>query len=63
IQVCQDMSDMGTKEREIKGLVRAMEEFNLKSGLIITEDFEDEEKIENKEIIYVPLWKWLLLSR
>ncbi|MBU4075921.1 MAG: ATP-binding protein, partial [Euryarchaeota archaeon] len=61
IQVCQDLSDMGTKEREVKGLVRAMEEFNLKSGLIITEDFEDEEKIENKEIIYMPLWKWLLL--
>jgi predicted AAA+ superfamily ATPase len=61
IQVCQDMSDMGTKEREVKGLVRAMEEFNLKSGLIITEDFEDKEKIENNEIIYMPLWKWLLL--
>jgi len=52
---------MGTKEREVNGLVKAMEEFNLKSGLIITEDFEDEEKIENKKIIYVPLWKWLLL--
>lgn len=24
IQVCQDLSDMGTKEREVKGLVRAM---------------------------------------
>ncbi len=61
IQVCQDMSDMGTKEREVKGLVRAMEEFNIKKGLIITEDFEGDEKVKNKEIIYVPLWKWLLL--
>ncbi len=61
IQVCQDLSDMGTKEREVKGLVRAMEEFNIKKGLIITEDFEGDEKVRNKEIIYVPLWKWLLL--
>ena len=60
IQVCQYISNLGTKEREVKGLVKAMEEFNLESGLIITEDFEDEEKIENKNIIYVPLWKWLL---
>lgn len=60
IQVCQDMSDLGTKEREVKGLVRAMEEFNIKKGLIITEDFEGDEKVRNNEIIYVPLWKWLL---
>jgi predicted AAA+ superfamily ATPase len=52
---------MGTKEREVKGLVRAMEEFNIKKGLIITEDFEGDEKVRNKEIIYMPLWKWLLL--
>ena len=60
IQVCQYISNLGTKEREVKGLVKAMEEFNLESGLIITEDFEDEEKIENKKIMYLPLWKWLL---
>ncbi|TRZ91053.1 MAG: ATP-binding protein [Methanosarcinales archaeon] len=61
IQVCQDLSDMGTKEREVKGLVKAMEEFNIKKGLIITEDFEGDEKVRNNEITYVPLWKWLLL--
>ncbi|MBU4373232.1 MAG: ATP-binding protein [Euryarchaeota archaeon] len=62
IQVCWDLSDMGTKEREVKGLVKAMEEFNLGTGLMITEDFEGDEKIKNKDIIYKPLWKWLLLS-
>lgn len=60
IQVCQDFSDMGTKEREVKSLVKALDEFNLESGLIITEDYEGDEKIGNKEIIYMPLWKWLL---
>ncbi len=39
----------------------SLEEFNLKKGIIITEDFEGDEKVRNKEIIYVPLWKWLLL--
>ena len=37
-----------------------MEEFKLKKGLIITEDYEKEEKIDNKKIIYKPLWEWLL---
>ncbi len=62
IQVCQDLSNLETKEREVKGLVKAMEEFNLESGLVITEDFEGEETIKNKKILYKPLWKWLLLS-
>ncbi len=61
IQVCDDISDMETKERELKGLLRAMDELNLKSGLVITEDFEGEENFKNKEIIYKPLWKWLLI--
>ncbi|VVB85404.1 Uncharacterised protein [uncultured archaeon] len=60
IQVCHDISDMKTKEREVKGLVRAMEVFNLESGIIITEDFEREEITKNNKIIYKPLWKWLL---
>lgn len=38
-----------------------MGEFNLKEGIIITEDYEQEEKIQSKTIKYLPLWKWLLL--
>ncbi len=60
IQVCHDVSDLETKDRELKGLVMAMDELNLKSGLVITEDFEGEESVRNKEIIYKPLWKWLV---
>ena len=62
IQVCDDISNMETKDREIKGLVMALEELNLKRGLVITEDFEGEENIKGKEIIFKPLWKWLLLQ-
>jgi predicted AAA+ superfamily ATPase len=59
IQVCYDLSNMETKEREITGLVNGLEEFDLKSGIVITADFEGEENIKNREIIYKPLWKWL----
>jgi predicted AAA+ superfamily ATPase len=60
VQVCWDPTDEETKKREIRGLVKAMEEFKLKGGLVLTGDFEGEEKIGGRRILYKPLWKWLL---
>jgi predicted AAA+ superfamily ATPase len=60
IQVCWDLADEETKRREIKGLLKAMDEFRLKKGLVITEDFEGKETLKGKGIVYTPLWKWLL---
>ena len=37
-----------------------MKEFNLKEGLISTDDYEAEENIKGKKINYTPLWKWHL---
>ncbi|MCX9013876.1 MAG: ATP-binding protein [Candidatus Methanoperedens sp.] len=59
IQVCYEVTEKN-KEREINGLIEAMEEFKLSEGMIITNDFEGEEVVEGKKIIYTPLWKWLL---
>lgn len=58
IQVCFDIEN--TKERELKGLLEAMNEFKIRKGTIITEDYEYEEEISEKKIKYIPLWKWLL---
>lgn len=60
IQVCWDIKDLNVKSREIGGLLAAMDEFHLKSSLVITEDYEGEEIIGNKKINYMPLWLWLL---
>ncbi len=49
-----------TKQREVKGIAACAKEFGLKEGLVITEDYEAEEKIDNKKIKFIPLWKWLL---
>lgn len=59
IQVCFDLNEEN-KEREINGLLEAMEKFNLKEGLILTFNQEDKFKIENKTIKIIPAWKWLL---
>lgn len=57
IQVCWDMSDKRTFERELRGLKSAMDEFSIASGTIVTMD--DEVMLDN-EISVVPVWKWLL---
>ena len=59
IQVCYEFNETN-KKREINGLVEALFKFNLKQGLILTYDDEDELKIENKRIIITPVWKWML---
>ena len=60
IQVSLSLGNPETEQREIAGLLEAMEKFKLKKGLIITESQEDERKIKGQKIEIVPAWKWLL---
>jgi hypothetical protein len=59
IQVCHDLNE-DNKQREIGGLLEAMEELKLKEGLILTYGQEDSFKTEGKNITVLPVWKWLL---
>ena len=52
--------DTGDKRKGTSAMLCAPKESMLGSGLILTEDFEGEERIEGRTIIYKPLWKWLL---
>lgn len=64
IQVCKDISNPKTKQREMAGLIEALTRFSLSHGLIITENEENVEtiQIENKtiRIDIIPIWKWLI---
>ena len=59
-QVCFQMNDILTKDREIKGLISAMQEFSLNEGFIITDSAEEEITVKDKTIHIIPCWKWLL---
>ncbi len=59
MQVCYQL-DNKNKEREIKGLIEAMDEFKLNHGLILTYDQDEEIRIKNKKITVMPVWQWLL---
>ena len=63
IQVCFDVSDVKTKEREIRALIKAGKELKCKNLVVITEDYEAKEKISwfgvEGNIRFIPLWKLL----
>lgn len=58
-QVCYELND-SSKEREIGGLIEAMDKFRLKEAVILTHEQERELKIKSKSIKVLPVWKWLL---
>lgn len=60
IQVSQSLSNEDTKKREIRGLMDALETYQLNEGTILTEYEEDSLKVDGKKIHIVPIWKWLL---
>ena len=59
IQVTDNLN-AGDRERELFGLLAAMEKFKLKNGLILTKDQEDVIKNGKLIINVIPVWKWLL---
>ena len=59
IQVCYMLNEED-RDREINGLLEALEKFNLKTGMILTFDQEQKIKQNGATIIVKPVWKWLL---
>lgn len=59
IQVCFELNE-DNKNREISGLIEALEKFQLKEGLILTYNQTDEFQIGNKTVKILPVWRWLL---
>jgi predicted AAA+ superfamily ATPase len=60
IQVCYDVADPYTKDRELKSLIKASQELDCSNLSVITWDYEGEEEFEGFKVGFVPLWKWLL---
>lgn len=60
IQVSFEMIDEKTRKREVTSILEAMEELNLNRGLILTNDYEEELKINNKTVTIKPVYIWLV---
>ena len=66
IQVCVSLDDPKTQKREIEGLMEAMQQHQLTSGIILTSDTlsEQTEMVGTKtfKIRILPIWYWLLMQ-
>jgi len=60
IQATYISSKLEIKEKRIKSLLKASKELKCNNLLVITWDYEAEERIDSKKIKFVPLWKWFL---
>ncbi len=64
IQVCHDLGNIKTKDREVRSLLKASKELACNDLLVLTEDYEGEEEINwfgiRKKVRFMPLWRWLL---
>src|SRR3989344_204331 len=60
IQVCYDLSDFMTLERETRVLIKASKEFKCNNLLLINMHEEKEQTINGKKIVFMPVRKWLL---
>lgn len=60
INVSFKLENEKTKQRELGGLLEAMEYFGLNESYLITEDVDEVVQIEDKKIVILPLYKYLL---
>jgi len=60
VNVCYDFYDAATREREIKGMLAALNFLGLTEGLILTRDKTEEIKLEGKTIHVEPAWTYFL---
>ena len=60
IQVSWSIEVESTYNREMTGLLDAVNTYGLKEGLILTESMESEFEVEGVRIRIKPVWKWML---
>ena len=42
--------------------MKFLDKFVVDTGYVITKNRDSEEMVDDKRIVYIPLWKWLLES-
>ena len=60
VNVSYDIASQSTLDREINALTEGMIYFKLRKSYLVTKEREELLQIEEREIVIVPMWKWLL---
>ncbi|MEI8174999.1 MAG: ATP-binding protein [bacterium] len=59
MQVTYETTDQYVEEREVKALVEAGKELNVKKGMVITWNEKKEVDKDGMMVRFIPLWEWL----
>ena len=62
IQVCHDLSNIETVNREKRALLSGIKELGMSSGMILTSEEKKEEALNGISVAIMPVWEWLLAS-
>lgn len=63
IQVCySDMEEAKIREREVGGLIEALKYTGLKKGVVLTLSREERFSEQGKNVVFIPLYKWLMVK-
>lgn len=60
VQVCYDLTEEQTLQREVNALLRLKKSVGLERMLIITRDEERMLEFSGEKIEAIPVWRWLL---
>ncbi len=60
MQVCYDLQNLKSRQKEIASLMFCMNELKTDHGIILTKNEEETVNIGNSVITITPVWKWLL---
>lgn len=60
VNVSYEIKDEKTRQREVNGLLEAMDYFKLDKAYLITKDEKSEIALEEKRIYVIPLYEWML---
>ncbi|HEY4108739.1 ATP-binding protein [Puia sp.] len=63
VQVCWSLADPTTRQRELKGLIKACQYCQVKEGWIIAGDEEEELDIEGVHVTVKAAWKWMMAEK
>lgn len=60
VQVCWSLGDPATRQRELRGLIKACQFCQVKEGWIISGDEEEEMEVEGVRVLVKAAWKWMV---
>lgn len=63
VNVSYEIKDEKTRQREVAGLLEAMDYFKLDAAYLITKEEKSEIVSEGKRICVIPLYEWMLLKK